>query len=44
MTNIRKAYLLLKFLRGFQIRIGLPFNWAVWIAKRVFPLSKKECK
>lgn len=40
MTTIRKAYRLLKFLRGFQIRIGLPFKWAFWIAKTIFPPAK----
>jgi hypothetical protein len=37
---MRKAYLLLKFLRGFQIRIGLPFPIAAWIPKKIFPPMK----
>lgn len=36
MTNTRKAYQLVKLLRGF----GLPLSWALWIAKKAFPPAK----
>jgi len=36
MGPVNKAYRLFKILRGIPIRIGLPFSWAMWIAKKVF--------
>jgi hypothetical protein len=35
--TMKQAYKLLKFLRGFyfEIRVGLPLNWCMWIIKRL---------
>ena len=40
MTNMRKAFRLYKFLRGFKIRVGFPHKLAMWIAKHIFPPNK----
>jgi len=40
MTNMQKAFRTVKILRGFTIRIGLPFALSLWIAKKLFPPKK----